>query len=180
MTVTHRIHEAAVISEYELTAGANGRAMPFTIGNHISFRAPLTEPGAFGDVRLVTPCRYREVTRDNILSGERSGLDLSAGAAVVEADLCNAVLSGYEPDEAWALMEDPHSFSMRVSQSDVTESFAADDVFFVLWGEPELRYYCPEPWLGAPDALNTGRRGASLEPGDTFRWRMEVEALDRK
>jgi galactose mutarotase-like enzyme len=91
--------------------------------------------------------------------------------------LSNIVLGGYAAGEGWVRVEDPNSFSVRVSQRQATPRFRQEDVFFVFWGEERLRYWCPEPWLGGPDALSTGRRVAFLPPGESFRWEVTVEVL---
>ena len=174
LAVTHRVTDGAVVSLYELTAGENGRPMPFTIGNHISLKAPFTDAGSFGEVRLTTPCGWWEPLVDNIPTGERRPFDMSEGRPLSDSSVSNNILAGYAPGEAWAVMDDPAAFAMRVSQNEPTGLFAPEDVFFVFWGEEDLGYFCPEPWLGVPDALNTDRRLARLEPGATFRWEMRV------
>jgi len=175
-TVTHRLCDGRVVSRYDLVAGVNERPMPFTLGNHISFRAPFTKVGDYGDVRITTRCAYQQVlNEDNVFSGERRPMALSGGGTLSDERLSDIVLAGYGAGEAWALMEDPNSFSMRVSQRDLTGLFSPESVFFVFWGEEDLRYFCPEPWLGAPDALNTGEYVAQLPPGEAFSWEMTIE-----
>ena len=173
MQVTHRLAGGELSSVYELTAGGNDRPMPFTIGNHISLRAPFTEAGDYGDVRVTTPCLCEHVLdEDNIISGEERCLDLGAGRALADGRLSNMVLGGYADEEPWVVMEDPHSFGMRISQRQTPARFAPEDVLFVFWGDRRLRYFCPEPWMGGPDALNTRKRVAELPPGEAFTWRM--------
>ena len=55
----------------------------------------------------------------------------------------------------------------------------AEHLFFVLWGQsPEeapqgKAFLCLEPWMGGPDALNTGRC-AVLLPGEQLTWEFSV------
>jgi len=35
---------------------------------------------------------------------------------------------------------------------------------------------CPEPWMGEPNSLNSGKATVKLGPGDEFGWEMCVTA----
>ena len=66
---------------------------------------------------------------------------------------------------------------MEVRQSVVEgRPFAPGDDhwYFVLWGEADKKLYCPEPWIGGPNALNTGEGVISIPPGETFTWQMKI------
>mgnify|MGYP003821492581 FL=1 len=124
------------------------------------------------------PVRVRLLlSEDNLFSGQEEPVDLSRGAVLADARLHDIALAGYEEDAPWTLIEDPCGLSMRVSHRQLVPLFAKEDVYFVFWGEGPLGYFCPEPWLGGPDALNTGRHVAWLAPGSRFGWEMKVEPL---
>ena len=180
LTVTHSLRDGKVVSRYDLTAGDNDRPMPFTMGNHIGLHAPFTSAGRLDEVRLVTPCTQSvPITDENTFAHKRPDLDLSEGVALAEERLWNLAVGGYAEGEAWALLDDPSSFAMRVSQRQVTPLFPPEHVLFVFWGERDRGYFCPEPWLGGPDALNTGEYCVSLASGEAFSWEMTVEARGR-
>ena len=42
--------------------------------------------------------------------------------------------------------------------------------YFVLWGDADGGFFCPEPWLGGPDSLNTGAGRVVLHAGEAFTW----------
>ena len=54
--------------------------------------------------------------------------------------------------------------------------FGAGLQYFVLWGEND--YFCPEPWLGAPNSLNNGKGLVTVEAGGSFQWGMDVTMHD--
>ena len=175
LCVTHSLREGSLVTRYDITAGEHQPPMPFTIGNHISFRAPVSGRGEYGDVTVWTPCAYEQVLdNDSLLTGERRDVDLGEGVALSDERMSNIVLGGYEAGEAWAAVEDSEGVRILVTQSQRPELFSREAVLFVFWGEPRLRYFCPEPWLGAPDALNGGRYLAHLPSGEAFSWEMSV------
>lgn len=56
--------------------------------------------------------------------------------------------------------------------------------YFVLWGEPpsgeggDAGFICPEPWLTAPDSLNTKAGLPMLAPGEAFEWAFTVSVSE--
>ena len=40
--------------------------------------------------------------------------------------------------------------------------------YFVMWGEAEGGFFCPEPWVGGPDSLNSGKGIVVLQAGLFF------------
>lgn len=48
---------------------------------------------------------------------------------------------------------------------------------FVMWGEAEKQYICPEPWLGVPNSLNTGKGSVHLGAGETFEWTFSITPI---
>jgi len=179
VSVTHRVENGEILSRYEVTAGGNTRPMPFCIGNHISFRLPFTGKGRFGDCAIRTPAS-RELLLDelSLLSGRSRPVALSRPVPLAGGEFLNAVLGGYRRNAAWTELIDPNSLTIRISQKEQpagSKHLAAErDIFFVFWGTPEYGYFCPEPWIGRPNALNTGRGLIKLPPGERFVWEMRI------
>lgn len=46
----------------------------------------------------------------------------------------------------------------------------------VLWGSREEGFFCPEPWVGAPNSLNTGVGRVMLAPDRSFTWQVIASA----
>lgn len=179
LRVTHMLRRGAVTSRYELAAGANDSEMPFCIGNHISFRLPFTGSGSYGACMLRTPGK-RKVRFDELMLPEGASRgDLSRPVPLATGVYRDTMMTGYSRRTAWAEIVDPASIRLRISQAEkpVWGRFTGRerDIGFVFWGKPEFGQLCPEPWMGRPNALNTGKGLLRLRPGGRFVWEMRVE-----
>ena len=174
LSVRYTLARGSITLRYEATAGDNPRPMPFAIGNHISFRMPFTGKGRFEDCSLRTPaCRMLLQNEFRLLSGRSARVNLARPTPLSRSEFLDAVLGGYLRNGAWLELADPASLTLRVSHEEKSPGgkfFARErDLSFVFWGTPLYRYFCPEPWIGLPNALNTGR-GVGLPAGETFAW----------
>jgi galactose mutarotase-like enzyme len=175
LAVTYTLAAGSVRLRYEVTAGENRRPMPFAIGNHISFRMPFTGQGRFEDCAIRTSAN-RRLGLDGLalLSGRSEPVNLRRPMPLAHAEFLDAVLGGCRRRRAWFELMDPASLTLRVSHAEESRTghyrAAERDIFFVLWGTAEHRYFCPEPWIGRPNALNTRRGGIRLPPGERFVW----------
>lgn len=173
-TLTYRLNRGELALTHEVVAGANKGPMPFGIGNHVSFNLPLTGRGRFEDCTVRTP--GDTIVRMNPLaapSGKRKRMDLSKPTRLDRPELLDNLLGGYRRGENWLEMTDPSGPRMHIHHEEKSprRRYAAQkDFLFVFWGVPELGYYCPEPWVGLPDSLNTGRGLIRLPPGERFVW----------
>ena len=179
LRVTHALRDGAVTSRYEVTAGANEDDMPFCIGNHISFRLPFTRKGRYEACLLRTPGWKRmHLNEAVLLSGKTSREELSRPVRLGGGIYRDTMISGYRRRSAWVEIVDPESIRMRISQAErrVKGRFTGKerDIAFVFWGKPEFGQLCPEPWMGWPNGLNTGKGLLKLPPGERFVWEMRV------
>ncbi len=184
IAVTHMLANGDIFSLYEVVAGDNSKPMPFCIGNHISFRVPFTAKGRFEECTVRTPGRKSLHLNDlTLLSGRSSRMDLSKPVPLGSGIYADTLLAGYTWRTAWAELADPLSLKIRVSQRErrMGGKGCADErnIRFVFWGSPELNYVCPEPWLGEPNALNTGKGLVRLGPRERFIWEMRVRVTPR-
>jgi galactose mutarotase-like enzyme len=158
--------------------------MPFSIGNHLSLRMPFTSQGQFEKCTLRTPGSV--IWQQNalcLLSGERTAVDLSSPTPVSRKELLDTVLGGFPRGQVWVELDDPANLRLRVSQSqknlDGKMLAAEEDFYFVFWGDPALQYFCPEPWIGRPNSLNTGEGCVCLDPGQRFLWEIRLAPVVR-
>jgi len=177
LSATCTLAGGSVLLRYEATAGSNREKMPFAIGNHISLRVPFTRRGRFEDCTIRTPGEKRlRLDKLNLLSGACERVDLRRPTALARKEFLDMLLSGYRRDNAWFELADPASLTMRVSQAEQRAGgnfLAAErDILFVLWGSRKLRYFCPEPWIGWPNALNSSRVPVALPAGGRFAWQV--------
>ncbi len=62
----------------------------------------------------------------------------------------------------------------RCGGNDEIIEIPSQDYYFVLYGHPENGLFCPEPWLGGPNSLNTKEGVVWLEHGEQFRWEIQI------
>jgi len=182
VSVTYRLGGGDICLEYQVLAGDNPCPMPFSIGNHISLRMPFTGKGRFDECTLRTPGNVI-LQQDPLclLSGDRTQVDLSSPASLGRKELLDTVLGGFKHELVWLELTDPASMRLRVSHRERNvngKSLAAEeDFFFVFWGDPALQYFCPEPWIGKPNSLNTRDGCVCLQPGERFVWEIHLQPI---
>lgn len=180
LIVTYRLTGGSVLLQYEVIAGRNETAMPFALGNHIAFRLPFTSHGSFDSCTIRTPGR-QILCQDELclLSGEMVDVDLSNDIPLADRKFCDLVIGGYNRSETWFEVTDPESFAIRISHLEVRDGMPYQsreaDNLFVLWGDPALGYFCPEPWVGWPNSLNTRSGCVFLPPEGHFTWQVQID-----
>jgi galactose mutarotase-like enzyme len=155
----------------------NDAPMPFCLGNHISVRAPLTGNRQFEEVKILAATDAVKSPTPLGLAGARSTLPLRKEMTLADARLHSLIVGPFAPDNASVKMIDPSGLSLEVTQREVdggSKKAPADAFHFVFWSVPEENFFCPEPWLGLPNALNTKRGAVLLCAGDSFTWEMTV------
>lgn len=182
LRVTHALEAGAIRSNYTVTAGDNDEAMFFSIGNHLTVNFPFTGKGRFEDGVIHSPTtELAEMDEKSLLTGRGLPCDLTRGAELSDPALCDTVLHGHCADKAFVELRDLSSFALRVSQREVARPeerrFNEPHVRFVFYGAPEKRYFCPEPWLGGPNSLNSREGVAQLQAGERFEWEMRIQPL---
>lgn len=159
------------------SAKTNASPMPFCLGNHITMRTPLTNVGAFGDVVISAATDAVNLPTRLGLAGEPSSLPLRDGLTLADARLHSLIVGPFSPTDARLKMSDPSGIQIEIAHRELTNAAPkapADGFHFVLWSLPEERFFCPEPWLGLPNALNTKRGAVVLRAGESFAWEMTV------
>ena len=180
LRVTHRLRGGEIRSLYEVRAGDNDAPMPFNIGNHIGFRMPFFGKGDYMQCAIRTP-GVRNITgaAPEWRGGKRTPVNLKRGAPLGDGLYQDVFLMGYTRRTTWGEVSDPFSgLTVRVAQAErpVGGKYLSreKDFAFVFWGRPQDGQICPEPWLGVPNSLNTGRHLLKLRPGGLFKWEMRV------
>jgi len=183
MTVTYTTGPWGLRATYTVEAGENPEPMPFAIGNHISLLVPLAGRGRFDEATFHSPAgAYRGLRHPSLFDGTVTPMDFGS-VPLANTAIHDMVTCGYRWDAAEVVLWCPESFGMAVSQRVLevpggVESLDPDQTcFFVLWGSPEDGYFCPEPWLGGPNALNTGDGLIRLPAGERFTWQMQLRPV---
>lgn len=176
-TAEYRVTRSRLEIDYEVeAAAANSAPMPFSIGNHITLRAPLVPGGDPARVTVATPARARLLTDTRGRPTKLVDASKLFGAPVALGSLEPGkaiALSGYGARPAVRL-SDPAGLSVTISHK--PQWLPADSpVLFTLWGDPAQGYFSPEPWVGKPNSLATGDGAIMLEPGATYSWTVTIE-----
>lgn len=173
--VDYTVMGSTLTLEYSVTAAAgNTEAMPFSIGNHITFRAPLV-PGA-DPLRMTfespSSVEYLKAA-GGVPTGEKRQRSFAAPTPLGEIPANAAIsLGGYEGDPVMVL-RDPAGITIRMKQTASTVP-AEPVVRFNVWGDARNGYFSPEPWVGLQNSFNLDKGMVRLEPGQSWKWRIEI------
>ena len=170
--------------EYTSESFADTQPMFFSIGNHITFQLPFAPQGSFAETLLSAPTKQQlGLTPQSLLSGDVFEKDLTQGVPLNDESLHDTVISGFEQDNVWVRLVERNSFGFQISQrgwvekSGKIKELPAEDYYFVFYGDPETGLFCPEPWVGGPNSLNTKEGVVWLHEGERFEWVIQVELL---
>ena len=176
ITVDYVLADGALEIEYEVTADTeNKEPMPFSIGNHITFVAPLVAGGDPGKVVLVTPST-QEILKTNygVPTGETRPRSHADGIELADFERRGAVsLTGYS-GEPYIELTDPAGLTIRMSHT-ASEVPAQPIILYNLWGDAPGGFFSPEPWVGLQNSLVTQKGLIHLQPGDKFDWTIHIE-----
>jgi gluconolactonase len=153
---------------------ANSKPMIFSIGNHIAFKIPFLSGTNAADMTIRTP-NTTQLLRDEhgLLNGRRQENSFDQPRRLGDFDASVALpLAGYA-STPYALLSDPQGLAVRVAQQS-SELLAEPLDRFNLYGGPKVGYFCPEPWFGLNNSLNTKKAAVTLKPGSNFKWRVEL------
>ncbi len=175
--------EYAVLSgrlelRYSVVASSgNSEPMFFSIGNHITFVAPLVAGGDAAQMVLESPAATELLkTAYGIPTGEArpaagfaGGLPLGEYPPLVPTSLADFP-AGQDPHVVY---RDPAGLAIRISHSasHVPESPV---VQFNLWGDVRRGFFSPEPWIGLQNSLVSREGLVFLQPGEVFRWTVRI------
>lgn len=174
LRVIYRVEEQGWRASVRLRAAPGQEAMPFSLGNHLTVRVPFNG-GEWEEYRLLSSGESEYCLNPyGLLTGERMPFPLASGLSLADPRLHNAVLGDFPPGAVWVELQAPSGERLRVAQREVS-SWAPPSAFhFVFYAVPQQGFFCPEPWLGRPNSLNTGEGLLRLPPGEEFGWEMEV------
>jgi galactose mutarotase-like enzyme len=171
----YRLDHERLTIEYVVQAGANNAApMPFCIGNHVTFRAPLLGGGDAAAVRFATDLPDQLLREsDRTFAGRVVPSPWRGEHAIGALPRRSAVSLGGPPGSAELTVIDPSGLSVTLRHAASAEP-AAPAIRFNLWADTEEGFFSPEPWLGTQNGLNTGAGVVRLEPGARWQWRIDI------
>ncbi|GBH29254.1 aldose 1-epimerase [Sphingobium xenophagum] len=174
LSITYALRGERISVTHQVT-NPGDVAMPFSIGNHITFALPLGGQGDAADARISTNGRGR-------LLLDAYGRPAGTGAV---GPLKSAPLSSLGTETAVPLLwsgfrgrptvtlTQPGVGSIMIMQQSRRPA-ERDVVAFNLWGNVEKGFFSPEPWYGRQNALSDGGV-VLLPPGQSFTWAFSAD-----
>ena len=154
---------------------SNTEAMPFSIGNHIAFKLPFlpgTDPASMEFETQNTVQLLRNTV--GLLNGEQKPSSFATPEALGSFDAHVALpLAGYK-SQPFARLIDPKGVTLRLTQT-TSSSLPEPLIRFNAYGGPSVGYFCPEPWFGVQNSLNTGVGSVKLKAGGIWKWRLDLQ-----
>ncbi|HUS05433.1 MAG TPA: SMP-30/gluconolactonase/LRE family protein [Bryobacteraceae bacterium] len=155
---------------------SNAEPMKFSIGNHIAFNIPFVKGSNPAEMTFETPSTVQLLRNSRgVLSGEQRPRSFDTPTRLGDFDALVAMpLAGYR-SQPYVRLVDPQGVSLRVTQQ-ASSTVAEPLVRFNIFGGPKTGYFSPEPWFGIQNSLNLGRGVVQLAPGESWKWRIELQA----
>lgn len=173
---TYAVSGSRLTITYQVSADEeNSGDMPFSIGNHVSFRLPLIAGSDASATRFVSGLTDRYLTDDTrVFTGEIIASPYVGGATVAELPRRRAVSIGGADEAPSLVIEDPSGARLAIEHT-VLHGEQVEAVDFNLWADVVDGFFCPEPWVGTQNSLNTGVGLVHLGPGQDWRWQIRFE-----
>jgi gluconolactonase len=176
LDATYELVDGQLTVDYVVAADpANQEPMPFSIGNHIAFNVPLLKGSDPSKMEFETQ-NTTQLLRNSagLVSGEikeRSFYDPEPlGSFNAQVAL---PLAGYK-SQPFSRLIDPQGMVVRLTQTAST-SLPEPLIRVNAYGGPSAGYFCPEPWFGVQNSLNTGVGAVKLAPGKSWTWRLAIQ-----
>ncbi len=175
--VEYVVQDGALELRYLVRAAAeNAEPMFFSIGNHITFRAPLVPGSDPAAMMLASPASVELLKTDyGTPTGETRPVSYAEGLALGDyPPLAATSLAGYPPGEdPFVEYRDPAGLTVRISHA-ASEVPRPPVVLFNLWGDVRNGFFSPEPWVGLQNSFVLRQGLVYLDPEEEFRWTVRV------
>ncbi len=157
-------------------AADNAEPMFFSIGNHITFLAPLVEGSDPAAMVLTSPASLELLKTDyGIPTGETREAAFAEGMELGDyPPMVPTSLSGYpEGADPYIEYSDPAGLTLHMSHraSEVPEPPV---ILFNLWGDVRNGFFSPEPWVGLQNSLVQRQGLIYLDPDEEFSWTVRI------
>ena len=176
LEATYELSDGHLTVDYAVKADSgNTDPMPFSIGNHLAFNIPLVKGSDPAAVKFETQNTVQMLRNTaGTLSGESKPRSFDPPEALGSFDAHVALpLAGYQ-SQPFARLGDPSGMTVRVTQT-ASSMLPEPLIRFNVYGGSAQGYFCPEPWFGVQNSLNTGLGVLKLKPGESWKWRLLIE-----
>jgi gluconolactonase len=109
-----------------------------------------------------------------VLNGEKAPRSFYTPQTLGSFDAHVALpLAGYK-SQPFSRVIDPQGMTIRLTQT-ATTTLPEPLIRTNAYGGPSVGYFCPEPWFGVQNSLNTGVGLVKLKAGDSWTWRLDLQ-----
>ena len=146
-------------------------AMPFCLGLHFTFNFSSWWGNDWlaGIVQGLGSCAWRTDGR----AQPSSRFDLPSDAIALSDSALNSTIIPARAGVSLKLVspDGDRSLAMWFEES---SGINDGDLTWVSYVDPQQRFFCLEPWVGWPNAINSGRGRVELQPGQSWEFRLQL------
>ena len=175
-SVTYVLKDQKLSLNYQIDAAADNQTeMPFSIGNHITFKAPLIKGSSLNKTMFeISSTKNWLKDSNNYPTGEIIESPYQGKLPLNKMPNLIPVSYSHSPAKPEFTVFDPSGLTMNLSHS---ASSMPKNMFidFNFWNDFTTGFFCPEPWIGAQNALNNQMGLIKLPAGKSWNWNVEIE-----
>lgn len=177
LEATYTLVQGTLDVRYDVQASdANDDAMPFSIGNHITFKTPLIPGSDAAAMTLLAPSKQELLkSPERVPTGETRPRSHQTPVRLGEWEKLSAVsLTGFAGNHPMVLLNDPTGLRVLLSHN-ASRWPERPFIEFNVWGDAMDGFFSPEPWVGMQNSLVSGLGLVRLKPGEAFDWTVHLE-----
>ncbi len=175
LVVEYRLQADRLSMLYTVTAdAANDAEMPFSIGNHITFNAPLIEGSKAAQMQFensLTELLDKDASK--AFAGATRSSPFQGRHRLSDLPKRGSVSLGGQQNPAELSIFDPSGLKLQLRHHN-SSAPSQPAIQFNLWADTGAGFFSPEPWVGTQNSLNTGMGVVSLEPGKSWWWQIDI------
>lgn len=176
LDATYELANGRLAIDYVVRSDAsNTEPMPFSIGNHLAIKIPFMS-GTDSSKMLFETQSTTQLLRNSVgvLSGAKKPRSFYEAEELDSFNAHTALpLAGYK-SQPFSRLIDQQGMTLRVTQTSST-TLQEPLIRTNAYGGPDVGYFCPEPWFGVQNSLNTGVGLVKIEPGTSWTWRLALD-----
>lgn len=175
LQVEYQLSEDRLSLIYRVKADSgNSAAMPFSIGNHITFNAPLVAGSEASQLQFDNDFPDQLLRNKNkIFTGEVESSPFSGRQKLGDLPARQAVSLGGQKTLPEITIFDPSGLELQLIHQSSSQP-ADPSIQFNLWADEKAGFFSPEPWVGTQNSLNTSMGLISLLPSQSWQWQIDV------
>lgn len=177
LSVTYQLTNNNLAINYRVSAKEkNPNAMPFSIGNHITFNTPLIKNSKASDFSFTTTSDLQLERTKGLPTGKTRPSKFIKPTAIKQLPEKKSISLLSSKEKASLTLTDTSGLKININH---TASLLPKNLYidFNLWGSSEDGFFSPEPWVGAQNSLNSGLGLTKLNPNEQWQWNINISLI---